>query len=396
MKYRPSRVEGKAGVIYYRITQGREVRNINTDYKLFIDEWDSNLSKAIPQPHRADRESYVESVNHRITLDLSRLSQIILSLDCKWGDHTVETILEIFRSQVVGITLFDYMQDVMIKLAESNKVRAVETYKATLSSFKKFRGDKDLFLVDVTSDLIIDYESYLIAKNITRNTTSFYMRILRAVYNRAVKEGLVKQQFPFKQVYTGIDKRAGQELSLEEVRLIKNIDLSLYANLDFARDMFMLSFYMQGMSLANMSTLMKSSINGDILTYQIYKEGVQFHLKWTALMQEIVTKHSVADSPYLLPIIEGVEGDNRTQYNSTTVRINNHLKKISAMLSLPIPITMSVAKCSWDAIAKSMNIPKITISQEVEPNAMNSFDVASSKICTIIYDQSSNLILQQL
>ena len=34
------------------------------------------------------------------------------------------------------------------------------------------------------------------------NTVSFYMRILRATYNRAVDKGVIRQRFPFKHVYT--------------------------------------------------------------------------------------------------------------------------------------------------------------------------------------------------
>lgn len=37
------------------------------------------------------------------------------------------------------------------------------------------------------------------------NTVSFYMRILRAVYKRAVGRGFVRQQDPFRHVYTGVD-----------------------------------------------------------------------------------------------------------------------------------------------------------------------------------------------
>ena len=33
------------------------------------------------------------------------------------------------------------------------------------------------------------------------NTVSFYMRILRATYNRAVDKGVIRQRFPFKDVY---------------------------------------------------------------------------------------------------------------------------------------------------------------------------------------------------
>ena len=42
--------------------------------------------------------------------------------------------------------------------------------------------------------------------HLSRNTTSFYMRILRCVYRKAVGEGLALPADPFENVYTGVDK----------------------------------------------------------------------------------------------------------------------------------------------------------------------------------------------
>ncbi|MFR7463916.1 MAG: phage integrase SAM-like domain-containing protein [Phocaeicola vulgatus] len=39
------------------------------------------------------------------------------------------------------------------------------------------------------SDLMTAYEAWLRSKEISMNTISFYMRILRATYNRAVEKG---------------------------------------------------------------------------------------------------------------------------------------------------------------------------------------------------------------
>lgn len=41
-----------------------------------------------------------------------------------------------------------------------------------------------VLISDMTSTLVMQYECYLKSKGVTRNTSSFYMRILRAAYNR--------------------------------------------------------------------------------------------------------------------------------------------------------------------------------------------------------------------
>ena len=92
------------------------------------------------------------------------------------------------------------------------------------------------------------------------------MRILRSIYNRAVNEGLTIQTNPFKNVYTGVDKTCKRAITLQEIKRIKNMDLSDMPKLDFARDIFMFSFYMRGMSFIDIAYLKK----------QIYQEAFLF------------------------------------------------------------------------------------------------------------------------
>ena len=39
VKFRPSTVNGKEGTLYYQVIHNRVVRQINTEYKLFVSEW---------------------------------------------------------------------------------------------------------------------------------------------------------------------------------------------------------------------------------------------------------------------------------------------------------------------------------------------------------------------
>lgn len=107
-----------------------------------------------------------------------------------------------------------------------------------------------------------------------------YMRTLRSVYNQAVEEGLSKQSAPFKHVYTGVDKTSKRAISLNEIRKIKNLNLRDEPKLDFARDLFLFSFYMRGMSFIDIAYLKKTNLSDGYVTYNRKKTGQQITIKW--------------------------------------------------------------------------------------------------------------------
>lgn len=139
------------------------------------------------------------------------------------------------------------------------KERTAETYKTALNSFIRFRCVKgDVPLKNLDSSLIMEYESYLKSRGICPNSSSFYMRNLRAMYNRAVDKEIIQQKNPFKHVYTGIDKTVKRAISIKSIRQIRDLDLVKYPSSDYARDMFLFSFYTRGMSFVDMAYLKKN------------------------------------------------------------------------------------------------------------------------------------------
>ena len=43
VKFRPSTTANKEGIIYYQIIQNRVIRQLKTDYRLFMCEWSINI-----------------------------------------------------------------------------------------------------------------------------------------------------------------------------------------------------------------------------------------------------------------------------------------------------------------------------------------------------------------
>ncbi|GAK37877.1 tyrosine type site-specific recombinase [Bacteroides graminisolvens DSM 19988 = JCM 15093] len=240
-----------------------------------------------------------------------------------------------------------YVRQQIARLKRLGKIHTSETYMAALRSFSGFMNDKEVLFDQLNADLIAEYEAYLKSRGNSPNTISFYMRILKAVYNRAVEEGLTGQRHPCKSVYTGVEKTLKRAISLNELKRIKGLDLSLKPNLNFARDMFLFYFYTGGMSFIDMAYLKKKDLQNGILSYRRRKAGQQLFIKWERCMQEIVDKYPVNGTEYLLPIITKRNEDCQKQYTNELHRVNHLLKKIGKQLNLPIPLTMYVGRHSW-------------------------------------------------
>lgn len=394
VKFRPSTTIGKEGIIYYQIIHNRVIRQQKTDYRIFTYEWDDkNESIVITENNRFN---HLQSLQERIDWDIKRLENIVNRLEHSKYRYTADDIISTFQKSAGEQTLFNFMSAIIVLLRQMGKHRTSETYSATLKSFMQFRNDKDLLLDEINADIMQMYEAYLHNKGLTKNSSSFYMRILRAVYNRAVEKELTQQKFPFRHVYTGIDKTVKRAISLKAIRQIKNLDLSLNPALDFARDMFLFSFYTRGMSFIDMAYLRKSDLKNGILTYRRRKTGQQLSIKWEKCMQEIVSKYDTENSSlYLLPILKS-PNDSRKQYKYAQCRINKYLKEIAKMADISIPLSMYVARHSWASIAKSKNIPISVISEGMGHDSEMTTQIYLASLDSSVVDNANRQILKCL
>ena len=284
------------------------------------------------------------------------------------------------------------MHGVIAQLKQLGKVRTSETYTATLKSFMAFRENQDVPLDGISSDLMLLYEAHLKAREVRMNTISFYMRNLRAVYNRAVEKGLTLQNNPFRHVYTGVDKTVKRAIPIKTIKELKELDLSLKPSLDFARDMFMFSFYTRGMSFVDMAYLKKSDLQNGILTYRRRKTGQQLSIKWEKCMEDIVSKYPLNQTDFLLPIIKE-KGNERRQYDNALHLVNYHLKGLSDILKLQRPLTMYVARHSWASAAKAKNIPLSVISEGMGHDSEVTTQIYLASLETSVVDNANKKIL---
>ncbi|MFI3267317.1 MAG: site-specific integrase [Rikenellaceae bacterium] len=396
VKFRKSKLENKEGGIYYQIIQNRIVRQIHTEYKIFPTEWDGEgMCVSIPS-HETNRNKKLIEIKEGIKLDVNRLNHIITSLNKKSVTYTAEDIVQHFKNTSQGPTIFKFMQEVISRLKELHKARLVETYTTTLNKFMRFRGGKDVLLTEYNSDLMVAFEAYLKYENATINTISFYMRTLRAVYNRAVEQELISQRYPFKHVYTGVDKTIKRALPLKQIKQIKQIELLKFPRVEFARDMFLFSFYTRGMSFVDMAYLRKKDLQNGVLTYRRRKTGQQLHIKWEKCMQDILSRYPVNKTQYLLPIITQSDVNERLFYQKILTKTNYQLKELAKILNLNIPLTMYVARHSWASVAKNKNVPISVISEGMGHDSEATTQIYLASLDNVIIDKANKMIIKLL
>ncbi len=397
VKLRASSSASKEGALYYRVIHNRIVKQINSGRKLYDHEWDDFSQDVVLCPGiKRNRQKYLLAIRKKLAEDTDKLQCIVSRLERNGREYTVDRVVELFKSETGFGTLIPFARQTIRELKSIDRLRTSETYTAALKSFMHFNNNRDVFLDEIDSALMVQYETEMKRMGLCPNTTSFYMRNLRAIYNRAVESGLTPQNNPFRHVYTGVDKTVKRAVPLKIIRQLRDMNLKANSKEGLARDLFMFSFYTRGMSFIDMAYLKKSDLQNGVLTYRRHKTGRKLIVKWEQPMQEIIAKYDTSATPYLLPIIRNTESDNRRQYLNVSHSINTSLKKLGQRLSLATPLTSYVARHAWASIAKSKNIPITIISEAMGHDSENTTRIYLASFDTSVVDKANKTILSSL
>ena len=397
LKFRPSTTPGKEGSLVFQIIHGRSVRRITSEYKIFACEWDKDNGRIVLPPPLSPRYEYMASVKSGLQWQLDRLRRMLLESEMATGMVNLDEITAGFSPCTdTPDSVFNFIRCQIRHKRQLGKVRSSETYRSMLNSLMHFRNGRDMTFDMVDGGLMELYEAWMLQNGLTRNTTSFYMRILRTNYKLAVEKGLTADRHPFKHVYCGMDKTVKRSVPLEVIRKIKGLDLSRKPGLDFARDMFVFSFCTRGMSFIDMAYLKKSDLANGCLTYRRKKTGQLLTMEWTKQMQEITDKYRTNATQYLLPIITREDGTGRRQYQNMMRKINRHLKDIARMAGLPVPLSMYYTRHSWATIARGKDVPLAVISEALGHDSETTTQIYLDSIKSSEVDKANRMILEGL
>lgn len=356
-KYYPVQVEGKN--VYLSDSQWRgisekDVRKENKKIKNSIEDTASKAREAIQA---------ITANNRSFTFD--RFEK--------------EFILE--TSSMGFIKFFTDYLDILIK---EGRAGSYHTYNCGLQAFKAFRNGKDLDPLDITPDLLKDFESYLKkdkAYTTTRGkrgirkagktTISIYMRALRAVYNFITgKLPHLKEHYPFTthtsdrtkyRIKSGSGSK-GDALTVEQLQKFLEVEVLASSPEWRAKNIWLFSFYCNGMNFNDIARLLYSDIKGDSITYVRQKtketEGKEevIEIPLNNAIREIIVELGNPDKRpgnFVFDILtKGLSQiEQRKVINQKLKIVNKWLKRVCAANKLP-PLTTYWARHSYASLLK--------------------------------------------
>ena len=284
-------------------------------------------------------------------------------------------------------------------LNKSKRFGTAYNYRRAKTSLMKYLRGADLPFHCVDSGFVDRYSDWLLEIGNVRNSVSFHMRVLRATYNKGVKQGLVDQTYPFRDVYTGVDKTRKRCISKEILRKIIKLDLHDHPQLEMARDIYLFSIYARGISFIDIAYLKKTSIEGDTIVYRRKKTKQLLCIRIEKQLKGMIKKYIEisGDSPYLFPIIKETEpAETYRLYLCALSHYNSCLKKLSEKLSLPYPLTSYTARHTWASLAKCMDIPVSVISESMGHTSESTTRIYLASLDNTVIDKANRKVLKLL
>lgn len=249
------------------------------------------------------------------------------------------------------------------QLAASNRLGSARNYHKTQCSLNSFLEGEPLPLEALNEELVMGYNAFLVQKGLVRNSISFYMRTLRAVYNRAVRQKLLVQSYPFADVYTGVDNTRKRAVKEEVIQQLYRLTLPEGSPLVLARDLFMFSYCTRGMAFVDIAYLRRHNLQDGTICYSRHKTGQLLCVRIEPCMQRIIDRYKNSSTPYLFPIITST--DAKMAYEEYVTALNTHnrmLGKLSSMLNCGCKLTSYTPRHSWATAARDHNVPISIIS----------------------------------
>lgn len=392
---RKSQAADQPGRLYVQVIQRRVVATLALPFRLYEEEWNNKAGRIIyPQDSTEEKAQELTGVMKYLGRENEIWKHILAGLEKKGGDYTARDIIDAYKRSW-DVTLLTSVA--ARKIWELRKVGALTTaynYLGVVKRFLRFVGHRELHVQDFTGELLVRFSDYLEAKGVSRNTTSFYFRILRALWKFAINKGLIPMKpSPFHGIFMGVEKtskRAVKEAIINELMALS--DLS--EGLDFARCLFLFSFCTRGMAFVDLAHLTQDNIQGEYLVYTRQKCGCELRIKLVPWMLDFIKRHKDNGTPFLFPILKSANPTLKN-YQSALRLQNKRLKTLAVLLNRPdLKLTTYVARHSWASIAHEKGVEIEVISHALGHTSLTTTYIYIATLDNGKVDEANELVLK--
>ena len=350
--------------LVFQVIHERRKKLMYTGFRIKEESFDELEEKIIDGVDSTFTTADIARMNRELRKIKNRIRAQIRHLERSTESFTVEDVLAqyIHKNVRQQFYLLRYIDTQIDRKKTLKKEGTAAAYRSTRLSLAKFLNGSDIRMSAIDLRFIRQYEDFLYNSGVTGNTVSYYLRNLRTLYNQAVTDGYHPHgEYPFAKAQTRPAKTVKRALTRKDLQALANLGLEEMPELKFARDLYLFSFYAQGMAFVDIVLLKKSDIYNGVLTYSRHKSKQLIRIAVTPQMQELMDKYET-EGEYVFPIISEKSLSEYKQYRLSLGRINRYLKKIAVMIDIAVPLTTYTARHTWATLARDYGAPVSVIS----------------------------------
>ena len=350
--------------IYLRIIKDRKRKKIS-------------LGLSCEKEHFENEQFTKQHPNYQIENELllkfkARALKIVREIQASQNDFTLEEFEATFRGikKNQEILVIDFYNEIIDELKRAGKISNSKVYKDTRDSLKKF-SDKSLKFKDITLGFLEKYDSFLRETGSKNGGVSVRMRNLRALYNKARKRNIIpREPYPFEgyNISKLKSETSKTALTIDELKKIKEVDLSEHSHLMEGYYYFMFSLFTRGMNFHDMMLLKWCDIRSGRIYYTRSKTKGKINLEIIPPVQKILDyfKDQNRTTKYVFPILLSDDLTPQQIFNrkhKISKRYNSKIKEIAKVAGIEKNLTTYVARHSFATILKMKGTPIEKISE---------------------------------
>lgn len=385
---------GKDGMypLVIQIIHSRVKREMYTPYRLKRTEFEPQSEKAIVDGRNKSQASAIREINEYLIYIKEELEKVQCSL-AERGEYTSGDIIRVYKARNDMNNFFVYADARIGVMENAGKNGTAANYRSAVNAFERFIGTRDLSLDAITKKTIEEFIDFRTQQKSNPNTISFYVKQLRAIYNKADEDGYVHSfHNPFHKVRLKGSKTPKRAISKKEISKIAGLRFEgEHPHKELARDLFFFSLYTRGMPFVDMCYLRKEDIRGNMLVYRRHKTGQLLQVKIEPALRALLRKYRDSDSCYLLPMLR--DNDSYNGYRYIQRRLNKRIRELGSRLGFDFPLTFYVARHTWATLAREKGFSVSVISEGMGHTTEKTTHIYLASLSHEIIDRANKAVM---
>jgi len=351
----PRKKDGKCPV-KLRVTINRQSRYYGIGEYLYPEELAKKVY--IPKP-RGDYKKLLT-----IFTEIQNRADAILDA---METPTFDQFKRLFTQKGKGGNIKRYFDSYIDTLKKDDQPGTASNYECAKNSLDAIKGIERLNFRDITPEWLKDYQKKMQKGGKSVTTISMYLRALRTLYNRAIRDGVISEtNYPFGRGKYLIPAARNYKRPLERWEIQTLAEYKGNEVNEMYRDFFLLSYSLMGLNFADLLTLqwdnIKQTTSRDnrnetatkylqILRKKTANTGQADQYKIEIIIndyaQAIIDKYGTGKK-YIFPIISPADttGVQRTKTKNFVRNCNQALKKIAKQGGINSDISTMFARHS--------------------------------------------------